>query len=154
MMEGWKVGKWKGSVALAIAAIALSNFPTFQRSALAQDSIPPGYGTLKRDEIVVRFTTATVEIQFLPLDEQVIRLLARDTYRSLVQLVQSRQFDITVAAERAVDDHPTQVLVTFFALATATAMVVRAPLLDRLVLVVSAIPIAVIANITRITATT
>ncbi len=116
MMEGWKVGKWKGSGALAIAAIALSNFPTFQRSALAQDTVPPGLGTLKRDGIVVRFTTATVEIQFLPLDEQVIRLLAPDTYRSLVQLIQSRQSDITAAAERAGEDHPTLVLVTFFGL--------------------------------------
>jgi exosortase len=44
-------------------------------------------------------------------------------------------------------------LVTFFALATATAMVARAPWRDRVVLVVSAIPIAVIANIARITAT-
>ncbi len=44
-------------------------------------------------------------------------------------------------------------LVTFFALATATAMVVKVPWLDRAVLVVSAIPIALIANITRITGT-
>jgi exosortase len=44
-------------------------------------------------------------------------------------------------------------LMTFFALAAATAMVASAPLLDRLVLVVSAIPVALIANIARITAT-
>src|SRR5881397_1976854 len=50
-----------------------------------QDTVPPGYGTLKRDDIVVRFTTGTVEIQFLPLDEQVIRLLATDTYRSVAR---------------------------------------------------------------------
>ncbi|MBI3410345.1 MAG: exosortase/archaeosortase family protein [Planctomycetes bacterium] len=44
-------------------------------------------------------------------------------------------------------------LMTFFALATAMALVIRAPLLDRLVLVASAVPIAVIANVVRITAT-
>jgi exosortase len=44
-------------------------------------------------------------------------------------------------------------LVTFFALSTAFALVIERPLLDRLVLVVSAIPIALIANIVRITAT-
>ena len=44
-------------------------------------------------------------------------------------------------------------LMTFFALATAMALVVRAPLWERLVLVGSAIPIAVIANVTRITVT-
>jgi exosortase len=44
-------------------------------------------------------------------------------------------------------------LMTFFALATALAMIVNAPLRDRLVLIVSAIPIAVGANVIRITAT-
>jgi len=82
----------------------------------AQDTVPPGYGTLKRDDIVVRFTTGTVEIQVLPLDEQVIRLLATDTYRSLTQLIVSRQDDITAAATRAGMDHPTLVLVTFYGL--------------------------------------
>jgi exosortase len=44
-------------------------------------------------------------------------------------------------------------LMTFFALATALAMIVRAPLWDRLILVASAIPIAILANVIRITAT-
>jgi hypothetical protein len=83
---------------------------------VAQDTIPPGYGTLKRDDIVVRFATGTVEVQFLPLDEQVIRLLATDTYRSLTQLILSRQDDIAAAAQRAGVDNPTLVLVTFYGL--------------------------------------
>jgi hypothetical protein len=82
----------------------------------AQDTIPPGYGTLKRDEIVVRFATGQVEIQVLPLDEQVIRLLAADTYRSLTQLVQNRRDDVATAAARAGVDRPTLILVTFFGL--------------------------------------
>jgi exosortase len=44
-------------------------------------------------------------------------------------------------------------LMTFFALATALAMIVDAPLHDRLILIGSAIPIAVLANVLRITAT-
>jgi exosortase/archaeosortase family protein len=44
-------------------------------------------------------------------------------------------------------------LMTFFALATALAMIVNAPLHDRLILIGSAIPIAVLANVIRITAT-
>lgn len=44
-------------------------------------------------------------------------------------------------------------LMTFFALATAIALLSSAPLVDRIVLVVSAVPIAVIANVVRITAT-
>jgi exosortase len=44
-------------------------------------------------------------------------------------------------------------LMTFFALATALAMIVNAPLKDRLMLIASAIPIAILANVIRITAT-
>ena len=83
---------------------------------VAQDTVPPGYGTLKRDDIVVRFATGNIEIQCLPLDEQVIRLLATDTYKSLTQLIHSRQDDITAAAERAGVMKPTLVLVTFYGL--------------------------------------
>jgi hypothetical protein len=83
---------------------------------MAQDTIPPGYGSLRRDDIVVRFATGTVEVQFLPLDERVIRLLATDTYRSLTQLLLSRQDDIAAAAQRAGADRPTLVLVTFYGL--------------------------------------
>jgi exosortase len=42
---------------------------------------------------------------------------------------------------------------TFVALATATALLVRRPLLDRLILVVSAVPIALAANVLRIVLT-
>ena len=44
-------------------------------------------------------------------------------------------------------------LMTFFALATALAMIVNAPLHGRLILIASAIPIAVLVNVIRITAT-
>ena len=46
-----------------------------------------------------------------------------------------------------------RMLVVFFALATAVAMVARRPLLDRLLVLASAVPIALLANIARITAT-
>jgi exosortase len=44
-------------------------------------------------------------------------------------------------------------LMTFFALATAVALLVRRPLGDRIALVVSAVPIALVVNVARITAT-
>lgn len=78
-----------------------------------QDTIPAGYGTLRRDDIVARFSTGTLEIQVLPLDEQVTRLLAPDTHRSLSELLRSRAGDITDAAQRGGTEHPTLVMVTF-----------------------------------------
>src|SRR5256885_15262065 len=101
------------SVAILGAAV-LSILPSFPRSASAQDTLPAGYGTLKRDDIVVRFATDQLEIQVLPLAEYVIRLLAPDTYRSLEQLLKSRQRDIRDAAQRAGLERPTLVMVTFF----------------------------------------
>jgi exosortase len=44
-------------------------------------------------------------------------------------------------------------LMTFIALSTAAAMVVKRPLLDRLMLVASSVPVALLANIARITLT-
>jgi hypothetical protein len=80
---------------------------------IAQDTVPARYGTLRRDDIVVRLATGTIEVQVLPLDEQVIRLLAPDTYRSLTQLEQSRAAEITEAAARGGTENPTLVMVTF-----------------------------------------
>lgn len=78
-----------------------------------QDTIPAGYGTLRRDDIFVRFSTGAIEVQVLPLDEEVIRLLAPDTYRSLHQLVKSRSNDVAEAAARAGADQATLIMVTY-----------------------------------------
>ena len=110
LLEGWQVG---------MILLVLSNIPTFQPSLAAQDTIPPGYGSLRRDDIVASFSTGTVAIQVLPLDEQVIRLLAPDTYRSLRQLVQSRADDIAEAAQLANTENPVLVMVTFLGVVPA-----------------------------------
>jgi len=44
-------------------------------------------------------------------------------------------------------------LITFVALSTAAALIVKRPLLDKIVLVASSIPVALLANIARITVT-
>jgi len=80
---------------------------------VVQDTVPAGYGTLRRDDVAVRLSTGTIEVQVLPLDEQVIRLLASDTYRSLADLVRSRAAEIADAAARGGTEHPTLVMVTF-----------------------------------------
>jgi len=80
----------------------------------AQDTLPAGYGTLKRDDIVVRFATDQIEIQVLPLTESVTRLLAPDTYRSLEGLLKSKEKEIQDAAQRAGLARPALVMVTFF----------------------------------------
>jgi hypothetical protein len=84
----------------------------------AQDTLPVGFGTLRRDEITVRFATGAIEVQVLPLGEDVIRLLAPDTYRSLTGLLASRRSELDAAATRAglAGASSPLVMVTFFAL--------------------------------------
>jgi hypothetical protein len=85
----------------------------------AQDTVLAGYGSLRRDQILIRFAAQEVELHVLPLDEQVIRLLAPDTYRSLRALLDSRRGEIDRAASRAGTRAPTLVLVTFFGVVSA-----------------------------------
>jgi hypothetical protein len=93
----------------------LAAYPPTRLSA--QDSLPVGYGTLRRDDVAVRITTDQVDIQVLPLPEGIIRLLAPDTYRSLGDLIRNHRPAIDSLAAQAGVPHPTLVLVTFVGLA-------------------------------------
>jgi len=93
------------------------------RRARAQDTLPVGFGTLKREDIVISFSTGALQIQILPLDESVIRLLAPDTYSSLSQLIRQRQTEIDDQARRAGIQQPSLVLVTFFGLVSQARFV-------------------------------
>jgi hypothetical protein len=107
-------------VAVAVLTIGTACGPAARLGAQAGtpgmpgDTVPPGFGTLRRDDIQLRFATDQLQLQVLPLDERVIRLLAHDTYRSLEQLIASRRPDIDAAAQRAGLTNPTLVLVTFY----------------------------------------
>src|SRR5947208_9450159 len=97
-----------------LSALLLCCGATVQLSA--QDTIPIGFGTLKRDDIVVWFATDQVEIQVLPLAQSVIRLLLPDTYRSLADLIKTKQSQLDDAAQRAGVQHPILVMVSFYGL--------------------------------------
>jgi hypothetical protein len=80
------------------------------------DLPPAGYGSLKQDQVSVRFQAGDLEVRLLPLDEQLLRLIARDGYESLHGLVTSRQAAIDSAALEAGLSSPGLALVSFFAL--------------------------------------
>lgn len=111
-----KIVRAAAFVVLAISACSPATRLGAQGAAPSApgDTVPPGFGSLRRDDIVLRFATDQLQLQILPLDERVIRLLAPDTYRSLAQLIQSRQRDITDAASRAGLTGWTLVMVTFY----------------------------------------
>ncbi len=80
------------------------------------DLPPPGFGVLNQDHISVRFTTGDLEVRFLPLDERVLRLVAKDGYESLRGLIDTRRAAIDSAAREIGITDPGLALVTFFAL--------------------------------------
>lgn len=82
----------------------------------ASELPPAGYGTLRQDQVSVGLQTDAVQIQVVPLDEAVIRLLAQDTYTSLNRLKESRSDELAQLAARYGIRQPQLFLVTFFGL--------------------------------------
>ena len=76
-----------------------------------QQLVPPGYGTLKQDEVTVSLRSGPLLVKATPLDEVVIRLLAPDTYDRLHALAESRR---SAAARSATTAAPALFLVSFF----------------------------------------
>jgi len=93
-----------------------SQSPAPLNTLLAQERPlpPPGYGTLRQDDIAVRIQTASLQLQLLPLDEEVLRLLAPDAHRSLSALREARRGDIEAAIEQARVADPRLMFVTIY----------------------------------------
>ena len=90
-----------------------------QTSAITEqdpDLPPAGYGTLRQEQVSVGLQSNAVQIQVVPLDERIIRLLAHDTYNSLHRLRESKSAEIEQAATRYGMREPQLFLVTFFGL--------------------------------------
>ncbi len=85
-------------------------------SAADGDLPPPGYGTLSQNDVSFRLVVDDVEMRFLPLDERLLRLLARDAYASFHQLVSSNQMKIDSLSAASGVGSPGLVLITFFGL--------------------------------------
>lgn len=96
------------------------NGPTAILVAQQGELPPPGFGSLRQDQVGVRILTDNLAVRLLPLDERVIRLLASDTYRSLSELTASRATEIAQAARTAGSDSVTLMMVTFFGLQPQT----------------------------------
>ncbi|HEX9563135.1 MAG TPA: hypothetical protein VF981_04160 [Gemmatimonadaceae bacterium] len=63
-------------------------------SAVSPDSsrflVPAGYGSLRQEDIAIRIQRRGLQVQAIPLDETIIRLLSPDSYRALREQINSR----------------------------------------------------------------
>jgi hypothetical protein len=78
--------------------------------------VPPGFGSLRQEQVSLRVSLPGIQVRVLPLDEGIIRLLAPDSYRTLRDLQESRRTEIDVASRRAGQGPPAVWYVTFFGL--------------------------------------
>jgi hypothetical protein len=103
-----------------LTAVVLAPTPGAAQDPIAGGELPPpGYGSLKQDNVSLRISSSEIEVRFMPLDERLIRLMAPDAYQSLHGLVDSRKGAIDSAARLAGLTDPGLALVTFFALRSA-----------------------------------
>jgi hypothetical protein len=80
------------------------------------DLVPPGYGTLRQDDISVRLQLPSVLVRAIPLDESVIRVLSPDSYRALRELKEGRRREIDALASRRGLRNPSLWYISFFGL--------------------------------------
>ena len=114
-------GPWPGLVVtLAGLTLGTPDHAAGQDTARTADSgmaLPPaGFGTLRQDAIAIKLQAGNVEVRVLPMDERVIRLLARDSYESLHALREARARQIADAVTRRGQRQPSLFVVTFFGL--------------------------------------
>lgn len=104
-----------GVVALCACAGRGNAQEPAQTVKAAQDSasaiVQPGFGTLKQDEFTIGIRSGNLLVKVTPLNEQIIRLAAPDTYKRLSALAESRRAD---AVERTHMKDPELFLVSFF----------------------------------------
>ena len=63
-------------------------------------SLPPGFGSLRQDDVSLRLSSASLQVRAIPLDESVIRLLSPDSYRAMSDLKRSKTDAIAAIARR------------------------------------------------------
>lgn len=73
-------------------------------SATSRDSsqllVPAGYGSLKQEDIAIRLARGGLQVQAIPLDETIIRVLSPDSYRALREQLTSRRSTIDSLSRR------------------------------------------------------
>jgi hypothetical protein len=77
-------------------------------------NVPPGYGTLRQDEIAIRIELQGLIVRAIPLEENLIRLLTPDSYRALRELQESNKQSIAAVSRRTGGRAPDLWYVSFY----------------------------------------
>lgn len=80
------------------ASVPVSGVPQADTAGITL--LPPGYGSLRQDDLSLHIDAGTVLVRALPLDEALIRLLTPDSYRALHDLKEGSRNQIDAIARR------------------------------------------------------
>lgn len=122
MIAGRAIGTAVAALALAACTPATQRAPASPPQAASAPTdtgglVPPGYGTLRQEDVAVQLQVEGVQVRMIPLDEGIIRLLAADSYRALHELARGRQAEVERAAAMHQLRQRNVWLVSFFGLA-------------------------------------
>ncbi len=96
---------------------ATGGTPSTVADTLDPNFVPAGFGSLKQDDIAIKVAPSNgLQVRAVPLDERFIRLLGPDSYRSLRELVRSKQRAVDAVKERTRLPSYSIWYATFFAL--------------------------------------
>ena len=92
------------SIAIGCTTSAPPAVGTTTPSAVSRDSsqllVPTGYGSLKQEDVAIRIARGGLQVQAIPLDESIIRVLSPDSYRALREQVANRKPALDSLARR------------------------------------------------------
>lgn len=108
-----------GGSGAGLPPVARAPVPAVAVAAGAGDTtggelVPPGYGTLRQEDIAVRMQLQGVQVRLLPLDEGTLRLLSPDSYAALRGLREGNAGAIARLAARRGERAPSVWYVSFF----------------------------------------
>ena len=63
--------------------------------------VPAGFGSLRQDDVAIKISPpGGLQVRAVPMDEEIIRLLSPDSYRSLRELLASKSREVSAVKER------------------------------------------------------
>ena len=89
-----------GAATVTPASETPSPIAVAARDSASPGLIPAGFGSLKQDDVSIRFQLRGLLVRATPLDESIIRVLAPDSYRSLRDRRDSERDRIAALAAR------------------------------------------------------
>jgi hypothetical protein len=93
-------GLCAGTAACAGAPVTTAEPAPARRADSSRFLVPAGFGSLRQDDISIRLQVLGLQVQAIPVDETIIRLLSPDSYRTMQELLKSHRPELETITRR------------------------------------------------------